>query len=236
MADPAPGGADEGRKKKRSITRLKGLGGVLVGQSGAVATLIVALISNPSGTVDVITGSSPAPATTTITPSQAPRHTITVTASPVATNPGPVSLPDCPASQGCKAYNLVVRPDPGDSTGITFATGAVTLGELGDLSYEKTPDGTLEIVAASTPGVYSTDVTPQQANHQGCEALTTSDADPNPITGFHQGLAFCVAINTSDGGIALCGRRGRSGRAGCSTSASCTGRTRTRKPAGRPVR
>jgi hypothetical protein len=39
------------------------------------------------------------------------------------------------------------------------------------------------------------DVTPQQANHQGCVALTTSDPDSNPIVGFHKGLTFCVSIS-----------------------------------------
>ncbi len=44
----------------------------------------------------------------------------------------------------------------------------------------------------------------QQANKQGCQALTTSDAATSPIRDFHKGLSFCVAINaTVIGGLAL---------------------------------
>lgn len=166
---------------------------------GAAATIVAGLLSNSNATIDVFTGSSPAHAKVTITPSQHPRPTVTVTAAPAPTQPGPVTLPGCPASQGCKGYNLVARP----GVGITFATGAVMPNTAGDMDYQRSGDGALEIVPYGGSAVYSTDVTPQQANHQGCEALTTSDATTDPIRGFHQGLTFCVAINTTTGGIAL---------------------------------
>jgi hypothetical protein len=201
VTDSSPGGKAEGREA-RSKRRDAWLIPLIAAVVGAAAAFGFGLIRSPSGTIDVISGSSPAPATTTITPSQGPRQTVTVTASPVPTQPGPVTLPGCPASQGCKGYNLVVRP--GDA--ITFATGAVTPNSAGDVVCQRAGDGALQITPYGPATTYSTDVTPQQANKQGCQALTTSDATTSPISAFPVGLTFCVAINaTVIGGLALAG-------------------------------
>jgi hypothetical protein len=199
VTDSSPEGRTESRNARRT-RRDAWLIAVVAALIGAAATLIVGLISNSRATIDVITGSSPAPAKVTITPSAAPRATVTVTASPVPTQPGPVTLPGCLVSQGCQGYNLVVRP--GD--GITFATGAVTPNSAGDMDYQRTGDGALEIAPYGIAATYSTDVTARQANKQGCQALTTSDAATSPIRGFHKGMSFCVAVNaTVTGGLAL---------------------------------
>jgi hypothetical protein len=167
---------------------------------GAAAAILAAEIAAHAGGIDIVSGSAPSARTTvTITPSPKPTVTATVTASPVSTNPGPVTLPGCAISQGCKGYNLVVRPNR--ATGIDFATGSVLVGGAGNLEYEQSQDGTSEIVPYGPGKAYSVDVTPQQANQQGCVALTTSDPDSNPIVGFHEGLTFCVSI--AGQGVAL---------------------------------
>jgi hypothetical protein len=199
VTDSSPDGRTE-RSNARRTRRDAWLIAVVAALIGAAATLIVGLISNSKATIDVITGSSPAPAKVTITPSAAPRATVTVTASPVPTRPGPVTLPGCPASQGCKGYNLVVRPNEG----ITFATGALVPNTQGDLNYQRSEDGALEITSLNGDSFYSIDVARSQASKQGCQALTNSDVDTHPIMGFHKGLAFCVAIRvTPGGGLAL---------------------------------
>jgi hypothetical protein len=162
---------------------------------GAAAVILAAVIAARAGGIDIVAGSAPsARATVTITPSPRPAVTVTVTAGAVPTNPGPVTLPGCSVSQRCKGYNLVVRPDPNSITGITFATGSVAVNNTGDLDYQMSQDGTPEIVSDTSNVAYSVDVTPPQANRQGCVALTTSDPDANPIVGFHKGLTFCVSI------------------------------------------
>jgi hypothetical protein len=198
VADSSSG--DEAGSKSRRWLRHP----LVIALIGAAAAILAAEIAAQAGGIDIVSGTAPsARATVTIKPSIRPTATVTVTAGPVPTNPGPVTLPGCPVSQGCKGYNLIVRPEPGSggATGITFATGAVGVGSAGDLEYEKSQDGTPEIVPYGGGKAYSVDVTTQQANQQGCVALTTSDPDSNPIVGFHQGLTFCVAINGQ--GVAL---------------------------------
>ena len=197
MADSSPG--DEPGRKPRERPGHP----LVIALIGAVAAILAAEVAAHAGGINIISGSAPPARTTvTITPSAQPAETVTVTASPASTNPGPVALADCHVSEGCKGYNLVVRPDVGGSgTGITFATGSVEVGSAGDLEYEMSQDGTPEIVPYGPSKAYSVDVTTQQANEQGCIALTTSDPDNNPIEGFHQGLTFCVSI--AGQGVAL---------------------------------
>ena len=198
MADSSSGDKS-GSKSRRRLSHP-----LVTASIGAAAAILAAEIAAHAGGINIVSGSAPSARTTvTITPTPIPTATVTVTASPAATNPGPVTLPGCPVSQGCKGYNLVVRLEPGSGggTGITFATGSVEVGGAGDLQYQNSQDGTPEIVSYGPGQAYSVDVTPQQANHQGCVALTTSDPDSNPIVGFHRGLTFCVSVNGQ--GVAL---------------------------------
>jgi hypothetical protein len=156
--------------------------------SGAIATVAAAFIANKAGALNISVDNKPG-ATVTITPSPAP--TVTVTVSPNTNAPGPFRSPNCPASLGCQAWNLVVHMTPGGSTGIDFGTGTVQLQANDDMYYSKSPDGTLELTRYSA-SAFSTAVTPQNAGRETCQNVTASDPDPNPIANFHQGLLFCV--------------------------------------------
>ena len=187
------------RKKKR-----KWMIPLVTAFIGAAGAIVAALASNPSATIDVITGSAPAAkATVRITPSAVPAATVTITAGPVPTDPGQITFPGCPSSQGCKAFNLVAQlGSNGANTGLDFSTGSVKLDGGGDLVYGDSQNGTRELTGYGD-SAYSIGVTARQANRLGCEALTTSDPDSNPITGFHMGLTFCVATGFNEQGIAL---------------------------------
>jgi hypothetical protein len=185
--------------KGKASARVKSVIATIGVFSGAIATIVVALIADKSGALYIAVGGTPSPVVTTITPRAAP--TVTVTASPVPTAPGPITLPSCPQSQGCRAYNVVARLGA-NSTGITFSTGAVTFDVQGDMNYLKSQDGTLELMGYLAMA-YSTGVTAQSASRQGCQNLTTSDPDPDPIINLHAGLLFCVATGGLSPGIAL---------------------------------
>lgn len=222
MVDSSSG--DKGKDKSRNWLRNPLIGPLI----GAAAALLAAVIATQAAGVDIVSGSAPsARATITITPSARPTVTVTKTAGAVPTNPGPVTLPGCRIIQGCKGYNLIVRqagPDTDGGTGINIATGAVEVGSAGDFEYEKSQAGTPEIVQYGPDKAYSVDVTPQQANHQGCLALTSSDPDNSPIVGFHQGLAFCLAVHGQ--AVALLMETRPRVRTMFFTSESCTGLTR----------
>ena len=174
----------------------KGLVGAVV---GAVAIVVAALIAKGTGALDIAVSPDSTP-TVTITPKAAP--TVTVTASPVPNAPGPVTLPGCPVSQGCKAWNLVARLSPDNfPTGITFDTGSVMLDNDGDMQYDKSSDGTAELIGDDA-AAYSTAVSAQNPGKTTCQNSTTSDPDPDPIADLHKGLFFCVATGSGPG-IAL---------------------------------
>jgi hypothetical protein len=173
---------------------------VITALIGVAGTIGVGFIRSSSETVDVITGSSPAPATKTVSARPAPAPatvTITVSPSPVSTDPGPVTLPDCPVSQGCQAFNLVVHPSI-SGTEVDLGTGVV--GDSGDFEYRQLPDGATEIEGNGDD--LGAGVTPQQANMQGCGAITKSNPT-GAILGLHKGLFFCVATFVSGSGVSL---------------------------------
>ena len=173
----------------------KGLIGAII---GALAIIIAALIAKGTGALDIAMSPGPTP-TVTITPK--PATTVTVTASPDPTAPGPISLPSCLVSQGCKAWNLIVKLTPNSQTAITFDTGTVALNGNGDMQYGKSTDGTIELVGDEA-SAYSNAVPTQNPTKETCQNSTTSDPDPSPIANFHAGLFFCVAT-ASGPGIAL---------------------------------
>jgi hypothetical protein len=171
----------------------KGLVGAVV---GAVAIVVAALIAKGTGALDIAVSPGPTP-TVTITPKAA--ATVTVTVPPALTAPGPVTLPNCPVNQGCKAWNLVVRLTPNNGqTGITLDTGSVGLNSNGDMQYGKSTDGTIELIGLYA-SAYSTAVSAQNPGKETCQNSTTSDPDPDPIANFHKGLFFCVATGGSPG-------------------------------------
>jgi hypothetical protein len=164
---------------------------------GGAATVVAALIAKGTGAIDIVSGTASTP-TVTITPKAAP--TVTVTAGPVTSQPGPFQAPDCQKSDDCRAWNLVVQMTPNGATGITFSTGTVTLDGNGDLQYQKSSDGIAEL-ALQGGQAFSTAVTPGNATRSTCENVTIADPDSQPITNFHRGLLFCVY--TGDQGTAL---------------------------------
>jgi hypothetical protein len=174
----------------------KGLIGAVI---GALAIVVAALIAKGTGALDIAVSPGSTP-TVTITPK--PAATVTVTASPAPNAPGPVALPNCPVSQGCKAWNLVVKLTPNNGqTAITFDTGVVALNGNGDMQYGKSTDGTVELIGDEA-SAYSTAVPTQNPGKETCQNSTASDPDPNPIANFHAGLFFCVATGNGPG-IAL---------------------------------
>lgn len=202
MADEPSGDKADSESDRKSRSWLRDH--LIVAAVSSVGAIVVAIIGARAAGVDVFVGSPASGRTTvTITPvPERPTATVTVTAGPAPTNPGPVSLPGCAVSQGCKAFNLVVR-DPGAGTAgtsITIATGVVQVGGSSDLLYQD-DNGTPELFADGYGAAASVNVSSQQANEQGCKALTNSDPDPNPIVGFRKGLQFCVAVLNE--GVAL---------------------------------
>jgi hypothetical protein len=183
-------------RQKQGARRSSGSGNILAAIIAAAATIVAAvlaaLIGNSTGVITISAGSHPA-TTITITPAQA-RPTVTITESPASTDPGPVTLPNCQISQGCRAFNLAVPLN----AGIAFATGSVSTTGNGDLYYSLGSDQQPQL--ASSGGTYSTAVTSQTAGKSGCQAATTSAPSTNPIVTFQVGLTFCVAVT---GGVAL---------------------------------
>jgi hypothetical protein len=209
MADSMPGGSKIGDGKpgggKARKKRRKWPVPLATAVIGAAAVIVAAVIARQAGGIDIIAGAVPSTqATVTITPRTIPQQTVTVTAAPAPTIPGPISLPDCPVSQGCKAFNLVAQPasSNGFSNGMDLSTGEVRLNGSGDLYYSRSDNGTLELTRDDATA-FSPDVTAAQASRQGCQALTASDPDSNPITALHKGLTICVATDDTEIGIAL---------------------------------
>jgi hypothetical protein len=136
--------------------------------------------------------------TVTITPPPAPTVTVTVPSS----GSGGTSSASCLPGQNCKVSNLTAAIGSSGSAGIDLAQGQVVLNGLTEsshLSFQESDAGTPELIRYIADA-YSEDVTAQNASRQQCQSATTTAPDPNPITDFHTGLLFCVAMG---GGIAL---------------------------------
>jgi hypothetical protein len=165
---------------------------------GGAATIGAVLIANGP---QAISGKPSAASTVTVTPR--PSVTVTVTAPAAQNAPGPIQIGSCTVSQQCKAWNLTVRLSPNNgSTGIDFTKGIVSINGTGDLLYEKSADGTPELMNYVAQA-YSTAVTSQNAGRQACMNSTESAPDSNAILALHKGLVFCVATGYNSRGIAL---------------------------------
>lgn len=169
---------------------------------GAGAVIVAALITQQAGGITIVSGSAPSAGKTVTVPPESPGATVTVTASPVPSYPGPVTVPGCKKSQSCQAFNMVARPGSvAHATALYLNTGRVFLsaGGGGDVLYIRLASGMLELVASEGTR-FSTDVTAPEKNMKGCQALTSSDPTGSVLTKLRQGLTFCV----SDGsGVAL---------------------------------
>jgi hypothetical protein len=182
------------KRKKRTWSWLPVIAAAII---GGAATVGGAFIAKGTGAIDIISGTASTPRVT-ITPKAAP--TVTVTASPVSSQPGPFQAPDCLPSDGCRAWNLVVQMTPGSATGVTFSTGTVVLNGNGDLQYQKSDDGIAEL-SIEDAQAFSVAVTAGDASRSTCANVTVADPDAKPITNFHKGLLFCVY--TGNQGTAL---------------------------------